>query len=210
MTSGDSVLVMHGDLSAELAAVFADATRVACDVETTGLDWRRDRLGTCQLFTDNAGAVIVSLADGNPDRLMELLENPSVEKIFHHAPFDLRFMAYAWKIRPTSIRCTKVASKLLMPDAPNEEHSLQSLVLRHLGIRLQKGDVRTSDWTATNLTGAQLEYAAGDVAYLPSLLGALEDELRSARLEELYDDCCAFLPARVELELGSFPDVFAY
>ncbi len=179
-------------------------------METSGLDWRQDRLGTCQLFADEVGVVVVSLAEAVPGRLAELLENPAVEKVFHHAPFDLRFMSHEWRIRPAAIRCTKIASKLCSPDLPNKDHSLQSLVLRHVGFHLQKGSVRTSDWTAAHLSGAQIEYAADDVIYLPELLRVLEGELKARDLEALYDECCKFLPALVQLQLGGYPDVFAY
>ena len=81
---------------------------------------------------------------------------------------------------------------------------------RYLDVSLAKGEVRTSDWSARRLTAAQLEYAAGDVLHLLALLDALERELVGAGLAELYDACCAFLPARVSLELGDYPDVFAY
>lgn len=210
MRSRRSVQVVHGDLPSGLASAFADAARVAWDVETSGLDWRRDRLGTCQLFTAEVGPVVVSLGDAIPSRLIGLLEDPAIEKVFHHAPFDLRFMAYNWDIQPASIRCTKVASKLLTPGVANEEHSLQSLLLNYVGIQLQKGDVRTSDWTAANLTGAQISYAAGDVIHLPKLLSVLMEKLAAEGLAKLYDACCAFIPARVQLELGGYPDVFAY
>ena len=154
--------------------------------------------------------MVVSLSDARPTRLAALLENPSVEKVFHHAPFDLRFMVHGWGVRPASIRCTKVASKLLEPNAPNEAHSLQQLVFRYLGVHLEKGPVRTSDWSAAELTSDQLEYAAGDVLHLLALLDALAGGLKSADLTLLYDDCCAFLPARAFLEIGGYPDVFAY
>ena len=153
---------------------------------------------------------MVSVGDGRPDRLAALLRDPAVEKVFHHAPFDLRFMVHAWGISPTAIRCTKVASKLLEPNAPNDAHSLQQLVFRHLGIALAKGPVRTSDWSAAQLTAEQLEYATGDVLHLLALLDALNKELKGAGLVGLYDACCTFLPARVILELGGYPDVFAY
>jgi ribonuclease D len=179
-------------------------------VETSGLDWRQARLGTCQLFADGVGVVVVSLAEAVPGRLSELLENPAVEKAFHHAPFDLRFMSHSWRIQPASIRCTKIASKLLSPDLPNKDHSLQSLALRHLGVPLQKGPVRTSDWTAAHLSGGQIEYAADDVIHLLKLLDVLEGELKARELETLYDECCKFLPALVQLQLGGYPDVFAY
>jgi ribonuclease D len=191
-------------------AVFASAPRIAWDVETTGLDWRHDRLATCQLFAEDAGVVVVMVGDQKPPRLTALLEDPVVEKVFHHAPFDLKFMIRTWRVRPMSIRCTKVASKLLEPGAPNEAHSLQRLAARHLGVALSKGPVRTSNWLAPELTAEQLAYAASDVAYLPGLLDVLSNALRKAGLSRLYDECCAFLPARTLLELGDYPDVFAY
>jgi ribonuclease D len=48
------------------------------------------------------------------------------------------------------------------------------------------------------------------VLHLPALLEVLEKGLVASGLKELYDDCCAFLPARVRLDLGDYPDVFAY
>lgn len=206
----DRRVVVRGDLPAEIADAFAAVPLAAWDVETSGLDWRRDRLATCQVFANQIGVVVISLDEKPPVRLKALLEDPAVEKVFHHAPFDLRFMVHAWRAQPTSIRCTKVASKLLDPRAPNEAHSLQQLCFRYLGVRLDKGAVRTSDWLAEELTAEQLEYATRDVLYLPALLSALERELSKADLRPLYDACCSFLPARVSLELGDYPDVFAY
>lgn len=210
MVSPGTVQVLRGDLPSELAAAFAASPRVAWDVETSGLDWRNDRLGTCQLFADGVGVAVVSVGGDVPTRMAALLEDPAVEKVFHHAPFDLRFMVHAWGVRPSAIRCTKVASKLLEPGLPNDAHSLQKLVSRYLGVSLVKGEVRTSDWTASRLTAEQLEYAAGDVLHLSALLAAMSGALRDAGLADLYDACCAFLPARVVLELGNYPDVFAY
>ncbi len=206
------VRVEQDDLPADLATAFRHADRIAWDVETTGLDWRHERLATCQLFAEDVGVVVVRIrtADSCPERLAALLEDPAVAKVFHHAPFDLRFMVRAWNVQPASIRCTKVASKLLAPDAPNEIHSLRQLVVRNLGVTLTKGAIRTSDWAAADLTPEQLDYAAGDVLHLLALLDVLQADLEQAHLARLYDDCCAFLPARVLLELGGYPDVFAY
>ena len=210
--SGDGALtVARGDLPARLTAGFATSSVVAWDIETSGLDWRSDVIGTCQLFADGPGTAVISIArDSVPPRLAALLGNPAVVKVFHHAPFDLRFMTRAWGVQATSVRCTKVASKLLDPDAPNEMHSLQNLLARYLGVHLDKGAVRTSDWSATLLSEEQVEYAAGDVIHLPRLLGAVRAQLEARGLSGLYDRCCEFLPSRVALELGGFPDVFAY
>jgi len=204
------VRVVSGDLPGDLADAFALSRRIAWDIETTGLDWRQERIGTCQLYSGAVGAVVVSVGQDRPAALAKLLEDSTVEKVFHHAPFDLRFVVSAWQISPAAIRCTKVASKILNPAAPNETHSLQHLVSRYLGIRLPKGAVRVSDWSAADLTDEQVRYAVGDVAHLLRLRDAMELALRERGLVELYDSCCAFLPARVVLELGGYPDVFAY
>jgi ribonuclease D len=210
MGSDVPVRVLSGDIPDSLADAFAVSRRIAWDIETTGLDWRRERIGTCQLFAEAVGAVVVSVGEGRPPALARLIEDSTVEKVFHHAPFDLRFMVSAWQVLPAAIRDTKVASKILDPAAPNETHSLQQLVGRYLGVRLPKGAVRVSDWSASELTDEQVLYAAGDVMHLLRLLDAMEAALRTSGRAELYDSCCRFLPARVTLELGDFPDVFAY
>lgn len=203
--------VVPGDLPTALLDAYRRSVLVAWDIETSGLDWRQARIGTCQVFAPGIGTAVISIADGvRPKRLASLLEDPQVPKVFHHAPFDLRFMMHAWDVKPASIRCTKVASKLIEPAAPNSVHSLQSLVARYLGVELQKGEVRTSDWTATRLTPEQIQYAAADVIYLPALLASLSARLAALGLGWLYDRCCEFLPARAALELGDYPDVFAY
>ncbi len=199
-----------GDLPADLAAAYGSAGRLAWDVETSGLDWRQDRLATCQVFADGVGASVVSVSGRKPQHLIALLQNPAVEKVFHHAPFDLRFMVHTWDVWPVSVRCTKVASKLVQPDAPQEAHTLQHLAWRYLGLRLEKGPVRTSDWSAPELTPEQIAYASSDVLHLLSLLDALQAALRAAGLDRLYDDCCSFLPAHVYLETSGYPNVFAY
>lgn len=210
MSSDAPVRVLSGDLPGDLVDAFALSGRVAWDIETTGLDWRREKIGTCQLFSETVGAVVVSVGEDRPSALATLIEDSTVEKVFHHAPFDLRFMVSAWQASPSAIRDTKVASKILDPAAPNETHSLQQLVGRYLGVSLPKGAVRVSDWSAPELTDEQVRYAAGDVVHLLRLLDAMEEALRACGRAELYDSCCAFLPARVTLELGDFPDVFAY
>ncbi len=84
MNAQGAVNWVRGDLPVELVGAFAGARRVAWDVETTGLDWRRDRVATCQIFMETAGVVIISVTGERPARLLALLEDPAVEKVFHH------------------------------------------------------------------------------------------------------------------------------
>ncbi len=119
-------------------------------------------------------------------------------------------MISQWKVSPASISCTKVASKILEPSVGNEQHSLQALLRENFSVDILKGAIRVSDWTANALSDDQLEYAVTDVIYLPALLRVLRQRLVTAGLADLYARCCEFLPSRVFLEIGGYPDVFSY
>ncbi|KQW47286.1 hypothetical protein ASC77_12455 [Nocardioides sp. Root1257] len=200
--------VFTQDLPRDVADAFIGAGQVACDTETTGLDWRHDRLAICQLYHPSVGLAIVRMT-GPAEQLSRVLVAEDLTKVFHHAPFDLRFLTHALGVVPAEIRCTKVASKLLRPEEPNNMHSLAALLSNILDVHLDKGAVRTSDWTG-ELTDEQLAYAGNDVRFLLPLLDALEDGLREVGRAALFDECCHFLATRVETELLGLQDVFAY
>jgi ribonuclease D len=182
---------------------------VAWDIETSGLDWRTNEIGTCQLYTpSDSVAVIVQTNRNIPKRLGLLLSSGSVRKVFHHAMFDLRFMAHHWKVSPRNIACTKIASKLLDPSGGGE-HSLLPLLRNHLGIEIDKGQQR-SNWLSKKLTEAQLSYAVNDVIYLVPLLTMLEKDLDSRGLLGLARACFDHIPTRVQLDLLGYSDVYNY
>ncbi len=164
------ITVVEGDLPESLADGFSKSTIVAWDTETGGLDWRTDRLALCQLHAPEMGTVLVRMTDEQPARLSDLLASASITKVFHHAPFDLRFMRRSFGARANNVVCTKVASKLLTPAAPSRDHSLAPLVDRYLGVTLEKGAERVSDWSAPELSDKQIEYAVRDVEFLVPLL----------------------------------------
>lgn len=197
------------DIDEELASRFRAASRVAMDTETSGLDPHSDRLAVAQVHAPEVGTVIVQLGDDIPWRLCSLVADPAVLKTFHHAMFDLRFMVAHWRVTPSNIACTKVASKLLTPDGGPSEHSLQSLLKKHLGVSISK-EQRLSDWSAPTITPEQLDYAANDVEHLLPLLDELLRRLGEQQLSAEYKACLAFLPTRVKLDLGGWPDVFSY
>jgi ribonuclease D len=201
-------LLVRSDISAHLHDQLSRAPYIAWDIETSGLDWKRDKIALCQLHTEQVPVTIVRINGRIPERLRDLLENPAVTKVFHHAMFDVRFMAHRWHARPQNIVCTKIAAKLLFP-GETAEQKLQSLVARFLGITLDKSEQR-SNWLARSYTDAQLSYAAGDVVHLRDLFEKLMHELDQRSLRALAEDCFAHIPARVELELGNFGDVYQY
>lgn len=205
-----AVTVLEGDLSASVAEQLASVELVACDTETGGLDWRSDALALCQVHAPGVGTYLIRCGDRRPERLAALLSSPAVTKVFHHAPFDLRFLRRVWDVRVASVVCTKIASKLLQPSATPAAHSLAPLVRAHLGVTLDKGPVRVSDWSAAELSDEQIAYAARDVEFLVPLLSRLTTELDRAGLADTFVRCCEFLPTQVDLTIRGVDDVFAY
>jgi ribonuclease D len=201
--------VVQGDLTPQLFDQFLNVDRIAWDIETSGLDWRAGRIGTCQLHAPAIGTVIVQTDAGRPEHLAALLAEASVRKVFHHAPFDLRWMIGHWHVTPAAIDCTKVASRLLDPNPDSSVHSLKHLLAGRLGIDIDKGQ-RLTDWLTVDLTAAQLAYAASDVAHLLLLLDTLKAELENRELIGAYQACTDFLPTRTLLEVGGWPDIFGY
>jgi ribonuclease D len=204
------VSVYRGDLPEEVAVALTAQPMIACDIETSGLDWRSDKIGTVQFYGSNIGTALVYQLTDRPTHVIDLVEADTVVKVFHHAPFDLRFMAAAWSVQSRSVQCTKIASKLAQPGLPPLEHSLAALLTAHLGVTVAKGSVRTSDWTAGSISTEQLAYAANDVRYLLPLLVRLRSLLAQVERETLFTACCEFLPTQTALEVGRFPDVFSY
>jgi ribonuclease D len=138
-----------------------------------------------------------------------LLSDSAVLKVFHHALFDLRFMCSHWKVEAKNIGCTKIASKIRHRDWDPAAHSLKPLLQSRLGVILDKAE-QVSDWFVPTLSPEQVAYAVSDVLHLVPLLDALRDDLMRSSQLALAEACFAHIPARVELDLGAYGDVFAY
>jgi ribonuclease D len=209
MIYSPEVDLVQGDVSSDFESAVRDTAIVAWDIETSGLDWRLDRIGTCQLHVPNFGTQVIRMNGHQPDRLRELLMSSHVLKVFHHAPFDLRFMRHHWKASARNVACTKILSKIVRPAAASEEHSLKPILERVLGVVLDKSQ-QTSNWLSATLTQEQLTYAVRDVEYLVPLLDTLMDEARACGVADIAERTFEYLPTRVETDIRGCGDVFAY
>lgn len=204
-----SLVIEKRDISRDVFDSLCKGRRIAWDIETSGLDWSSERIGTCQLHGQDTGTIIVQIGQERPELLCSLLTRPDVLKVFHHAPFDLRFMVSHWDVDVRSVACTKVASKMLNANLPHGEHTLQSLLRTWLNVDISK-DQRTTNWTAADLSPNQILYAANDVKYLLPLYDKLVGMLNDVALDRLYRSCCDFLPTLIKLDVNGLGDIFAY
>jgi ribonuclease D len=209
MTAADimSISYHRGDLPAGLDF----GASVAIDTETMGLRLTRDRLCVVQLSAGDGSVHIVHFAerDYSAPNLRALLADPSIEKLFHFARFDLAMILHHFGIACRPVYCTRTASKLVRTNS--ERHGLRDLCAELLGVELSKQQ-QTSDWGAAHLTQQQLDYAAADVLYLHRLRDKLDALLRREGRTELAKACFNFLPDRAALDLAGWEeeDIFAH
>lgn len=186
---------------------------VAIDTETMGLNLGRDRLCLVQLSPGDGSADVVQIPaqpqSGSAPNLMRLLADRSLLKIFHFARFDLATLYNGLGVMAEPVYCTKIASRLAR--TYTDKHGLKDLVREVLGHDLSKQQ-QLSDWGASELTDAQISYAASDVIYLHALKERLDAMLMREGREKLAAACFRFLPERVRLDLAGFADedIFAH
>lgn len=202
-----TIRLHRGDLPPDY--VFGDA--VAIDTETLGLVPGRDRLCVVQLSKGDGTADVVQIAPGQTRApvIERLLADPEVTKLFHFARFDVAVLYKAFGAMTTPIYCTKIASKLAR--TYTDRHGLKDLVRELLGIELSKQQ-QSSDWGASDLSEAQLAYAASDVLHLHGLRAKLDAMLAREGRDTYAGAAFAFLPTRARLDLDGWgeTDIFAH
>jgi ribonuclease D len=143
---------------------------VALDTEGASFHRFVDRIYLLQVSTRERTAIIDPLPIGVPRELGSVIEDPTVEIVFHDADYDLRLLQqdYGWQVR--NVFDTRVAAQLLGIKA----FGLAALLEQFFKVKLDKKHQR-ADWSMRPLTKDMLDYAAQDTMYLP----ALRDELKS-------------------------------
>jgi ribonuclease D len=159
----------------QLTARIAGVKELALDTEGASFHRFVDRIYLLQLSTRDTHAVIDPIPIGTPSGLGKLLEDPSVEVVFHDADYDLRLLEqdYGWKIR--HIFDTRIAAQLLGYTA----FGLAALLERFFDVKLDKKHQR-ADWSMRPLTADMLDYAAQDTRYLLELKDKMSAELEKA------------------------------
>jgi ribonuclease D len=184
---------------------------VAIDCETMGLHPHRDRLCVVQLSGGDGHAHLVQVAKGQTEapNLCRLLTDPDVLKLFHFGRFDIAAMQNAFGAVTAPVYCTKIASRLVRTFT--DRHGLAKLLQELLQIDISKQQ-QSSDWGASTLTTAQIDYAASDVLYLHKLREKLNEMLVREDRMEVAQACFDFLPMRANLDLIGWPetDIFAH
>jgi len=117
--------------------------------------------------------------------------------------------AHLFGVLTAPVYCTKIASKLVR--TYTDRHGLKNLLQELLSVDISKLQ-QSSDWGASDLTDAQIAYAASDVLYLHRLREILDVRLEREGRTTLAQASFGFLPHRAALDLAGWPDtdIFAH
>jgi len=175
-----SLVYIDSDSNAEaFLSGIADTREIAVDTEGASFHRFVDRIYLIQLSTRTTSAIIDPLAVTKLEQLGKMLEDPSVEVVFHDADYDLRLLHQDYGWHPTHIFDTRIAAQLI----GLKSFGLAALLDQYFGVKLDKQHQR-ADWSMRPLTEGMLAYAAQDTAHLLALKDKLEAELtRLGRLE---------------------------
>jgi ribonuclease D len=144
---------------------------------------------------------VISLKDIKP--VIEMLQNPKLQKVFHGISFDLRIIHHQFNCRPKNIFDTQIAALLL----GKNEVGLGPLLEEYFGVKKELRQA-VADWTIRPLTERMLEYATKDTAYLLKLRNILQKELvQKGRLAWAKEEFLAAENAELEYKEGGFWDI---
>jgi ribonuclease D len=187
----------------ELAARLLACPLVAVDTESDSLYSYSEKICLVQFSIPDADYIVDPLTTYSLEPLAEVFANPSIEKIFHGADYDLVSLKRGYGFHFANIFDTMIASRIL----GRKGIGLAALVAQHMGLAMDKSQQR-SDWGRRPLTAEQLAYACLDTRYLIPLRDHLLGELRELGREQEAREAFADL-ANLDPRMRSFdPDAF--
>ncbi|MHA1976234.1 MAG: hypothetical protein ACW98F_06120 [Candidatus Hodarchaeales archaeon] len=117
--------------------------------------------------------------------IKDLLENPSIAKIFFDAPWDIFYFRKYLNLEIVGIKDIQVASSLLYPTIGTA--SLITLVKDEFNIEIKKSKKQQkSDWTKRPLKDQQIEYASQEIAWFLPVYERLIQKLQQKELYEFF------------------------
>jgi hypothetical protein len=162
-----------------------------------GLDPWRSAIRLVQVYPGGATCYVFDTAALGLSHLRELLQARAF--VAHNALFELKFLLHNGAA-PGKLGCTLLQDNAL----GGGRRSLAALSLERLKWALDKA-LQVSDWTAANLTAAQLDYAALDAVAAYRLAGLQAALLKERGLVRCYALMRDAQPAIARLELAGCP-----
>ncbi|GJM40823.1 MAG: ribonuclease D [Ardenticatenaceae bacterium] len=153
--------------------------RLAIDLEANSMHAYREEVCLIQISIPNQDYIIDPLGVKDLKGLGEIVQNPTVEKVFHAAEYDLILLKRQFDWQLQNLFDTMWAARIL----GYQRFGLASMIETVYNIQLDKR-YQKSNWCRRPLSPEQLTYAQLDTHYLLQLRDHLEKELQAANRQE--------------------------
>ena len=185
----------------------ANYDMIEVDAETAGLDPHTAKMSLLQIGVSNKAYVFDVRYDTehssvHPALFKPLMTNPNILKLFQNAVFDMKFIRKYGGYYVSNIYDTMLVEQLFNLGVSARGADLATLVLKYLGITMDKEPVSTFEDYGQKFRPFQLEYAANDVVILNMLR-----EMQIPRIQqEGFENVCRlefeFTKPMCEMELN--------
>ncbi|MFZ2041486.1 MAG: HRDC domain-containing protein [Desulfobacterales bacterium] len=183
---------------ADLARRLEGAPALAVDLEADSMFHFREKVCLLQITTGRENFVLDPLAVTDLDSLKRFFGDPSVQKVFHGADYDVRSLHRDFGIEIRTLFDTELACRFL----GEQQSGLNAVLQARFGVALEK-KYQKRDWSQRPLPPEMLAYAAGDVSLLLPLAAALTAELKAAgRLSWVEEECALLTQVRAPEDNG--------
>jgi len=178
-------------------ALLGRETLLALDTESNSLHAYQERVCLIQVSTRKHDYIIDPLMLSRDDLrpFGMLLADPSIEKVFHAAEYDLLCLKRDYGFMVENLFDTMIAARV----SGLKETGLGNLVRNFFNIEMDKTHQR-DDWGERPLPDDSLLYAQMDTHYLPilrdQLLARLGQEGRLEEAREWFDEVAHFPPGK--------------
>jgi DNA polymerase-1 len=190
------VLVRTPEYLQTVRTALDESDVVALDIETTGLNPRKDRVRLLSLAvpTIDGGtcSYLIDCFAVGPQPVWDVLR--SKDLVIHNALFDLQFLSAMGFTPSGTVHDTMLMAQLLGAGS-HDRVSLAACCERWQGQKVDKS-LQQSDWSG-QLSEDQLAYAATDVEVLAALYERLRAEIKRADLEQAAEIEQRCLPSMV-------------
>ena len=200
-----ALLVTTDEALRSMTPEIRKAETVALDLETTGLDPRKDRIRLVTLATAQ-GTWIVDCSRVDPGPLLSVLSDKTI--VVHNAMHDLLFLRrLGYRHRGRAVD-TMTLSRMTHAGERAEggkrlPHTLEACCKRELDLNLDKAHQK-ADWSG-DLSGEMLAYATEDARVLLPLGETLEKKLRDSGQERAVEIEERALLAAIEMSHNGVP-----
>jgi ribonuclease D len=202
MESLEFTYIDQADQLDELVSQLNGVPEVFLDTEADNLHHYATRVCLLQLRINDSNFLIDPLSAIELSPLWGALKEKPL--VMHGSDFDIRLLADMAAFRPKEVFDSMFAAQLLGVS----QIGLAALLKEFLGIDHPK-DSQKSDWSQRPLPPKMLNYAAGDVEYLPQLKNILHSKLSELGRLDWHKQKCDW---QIETASGGFgkPDEDAW